>query len=295
MEKIAAVVVTYNRLELLKQCVEKLRGQTVPCQIVLVDNASTDGTGEWARSQKDLEYQNTGKNLGGAGGFHYGMKWAVEQGYEYLWIMDDDTLPEPDALEALVAADRHLEGNYGWLSSAALWTDGQGCVMNRQLWAKRYATFEAHLAEGLVEARQASFVSLFLRAETVRQVGLPISEFFIWGDDAEYTRRIQRRYPCFVAGKSRVVHAMKENSGIGVEKDQPGRIGRYWYAFRNEAYLYRQEGFRGVCYYIFNCLRAMARVLVKAKDHRGKRLGVILKGMWSGLFFRPKVRFCGEK
>ena len=95
--------------------------------------------------------------------------------------------------------------------------------------------------------------------------------------------------------KSRVVHAMKENSGIGVEKDQPGRIGRYWYAFRNEAYLYRQEGFRGVCYYIFNCLRAMARVLVKAKDHRGKRLGVILKGMWSGLFFRPKVRFCGEK
>lgn len=291
---IAAVVVTYNRLGLLKQCVERLQRQTVPCHIWIVDNASTDGTGEWARAQEGLRYRNTGANLGGAGGFQAGIRWAVEAGASHLWIMDDDCLPEETALEALVNADALLKGHYGWLSSAVLWVDGTGCVMNRQLLSKRYVTFESLLGDGLVEARQASFVSLFLPAAMVRQVGLPIAEFFIWGDDAEFTRRVQRQSPCFVVGKSRVVHAMKENTGIGVERDVPERIRRYRYAFRNEAYLYRQEGFRGRLYYLANCGRAVARVLVKSRDHRGRRLGAIFGGMWDGLFFRPRVQFCEE-
>ena len=89
MNKIAAVVVTYNRLELLKQCVESLKKQTVPCDILLVNNNSTDSTEEWAASvSKDnlkennkIKYRNTGANIGGAGGFNFGMRWAVEAGY----------------------------------------------------------------------------------------------------------------------------------------------------------------------------------------------------------------------
>ena len=99
---IAAVVVTYNRLELLRQCVEALRTQTSSCDILIVDNASTDGTDQWLASQPDLHYRNTGSNLGGAGGFNFGMRWAVEAGYDYVWVMDDDTLPQPDALEKLL-------------------------------------------------------------------------------------------------------------------------------------------------------------------------------------------------
>ena len=127
---IAAVVVTYNRLDLLMQCVEALRSQTTACDILVVNNASTDGTDRWLDEQQDVHSRNTGSNLGGAGGFNYGMRWAVEAGYEYVWVMDDDTLPEPDALEKLVEADRILKGNYGWLSSKCLWTDGTLCPMN---------------------------------------------------------------------------------------------------------------------------------------------------------------------
>ena len=90
--KIAAVVVTYNRLPLLQKCVKKLEAHTTPCDILIVNNASTDGTTEWLGEQRHECFFacNTGANLGGAGGFNYGMRWAVEAGYEYLWVMDDD-------------------------------------------------------------------------------------------------------------------------------------------------------------------------------------------------------------
>lgn len=285
---VCAVVVTYNRLELLKQCVEALRAQSAGCDILIVDNASTDGTAQWAAGQQDCRYRNTGSNLGGAGGFNRGMRWAVEAGYEFAWVMDDDTLPEPQALEKLLEADRALGGNYGWLSSVALWTDGGECKMNRQKLKKSYYDYSPFLKYGLVQAEQATFVSLFLRSDVIRRFGLPITEFFIWGDDLEFTRRIAVRgdVPCFLAGQSQVVHATKNNEGSNVALDAPERIGRYFYAFRNEAYLYRQEGLKGRLYCFAKRGRDFLRIMKDGKP-RLPRLGVLVRGIWAGMFFRP--------
>ena len=79
-----------------------------------------------------LEYRNTGKNLGGAGGFCYGIRQAAAAGYDALWLMDDDTIPEPDALARFLEADTSLQGKYGWLSSRALAPDGTDQPMNLQ-------------------------------------------------------------------------------------------------------------------------------------------------------------------
>ena len=292
---VAAVVVTYNRLALLKQCVQALRAQTRPCDILIVDNASTDGTAEWLAAQPELSSRNTGSNLGGAGGFNYGMRWAVESGYDQIWVMDDDTLPKPDALEKLLEADTLLKGNYGWLSSVALWTDGGECKMNRQKLKKSYYDYSPLLKYGLVQAEQATFVSLFLRRETILRAGLPIREFFIWGDDSEFTRRIAVRegIPSFVVGGSQVVHATKNNEGSNVALDDPERIGRYFYAFRNEAYLYRQEGAKGRLFCFAKRGRDFLRI-VRYGRPAGPRLGVLLRGMWAGLLFRPRVEFVAE-
>ena len=113
--KTVAVIVTYNRKALLLECLKHLAEQTArDFDIMVVDNASTDGTGQTlaplAQAGKIL-YLNTGANLGGAGGFSFGVKQAVEQGYEYLWLMDDDTLPKPDAFEKFLQADKELDGN----------------------------------------------------------------------------------------------------------------------------------------------------------------------------------------
>ena len=105
---VTAIVVTYNRLPLLKQCLAALRAQTVQgFTVLLVDNASTDGTADYIKTlaMPGLVCRNPGENLGGAGGFAYGIRAAAELGCEAVWIMDDDTLPEPDALAALLAAD----------------------------------------------------------------------------------------------------------------------------------------------------------------------------------------------
>ena len=286
----AAVVVTHNRIDLLRQCVAQLENQTRACDILIVDNASTDGTAQWLASQPDLHCRNTGANLGGAGGFNLGMRWAVEAGYDYVWVMDDDTLPQPDALEKLLEADSVLEGNYGWLSSVALWTDGSECRMNRQKLKKSFYEFSPLLKYGLVQAEQATFVSLFLRGETIRRVGLPIKEFFIWGDDIEFTRRIAVRenIPSFVSGQSQVVHATKTNVGSNVALDDVERIGRYFYAFRNEAYLYRQEGMKGRIYCFAKRCRDFLRILRYGKQ-KWPRLQVLFRGIWAGFLFRPTV------
>lgn len=292
--RVAAVVVTYNRLPLLQKCIESLHAQTASCDILVVNNASTDGTGPWLAAQEAagvLMARDTGENLGGAGGFHKGMRWAVEAGYDYLWVMDDDCLPEPEALEKLLEADSLLNGSYGWLSSVALWTDGSLCKMNRQKLKKSFYEYSHLMKYGLVQAEQATFVSLFLKAETVKRVGLPIKEFFIWGDDIEYTRRIavREKLPCFAAEQSQVIHAMKENNGSSIATDRAERIDRYAYAYRNEAFTYRQEGIKGVCYYLAKCGLNFCRIVVKAPDHKGKRISVLIGSMVRGAFFRPKI------
>lgn len=104
-ERVCAVVVTYNRKELLRKCLAALKSQTrKPDHILVVDNASTDGTPEMLKEEfPQVEVLRLPENQGSAGGFHEGMNRAYEEGWDWIWIMDDDALPEPTALERLLA------------------------------------------------------------------------------------------------------------------------------------------------------------------------------------------------
>ncbi len=296
MRDIVAIVVTYNRLEMLKKCIESLKSQSTLCDILIVNNASTDNTEKWCHDQKDVFYFNTGSNLGGAGGFNYGIRKAVELDYAYIWIMDDDCFPKEDALEKFIEADKVLGKKYGWLSSVALWTDGKECKMNRQKLKKSFYNYAEYMKYSLVQAEQATFVSLFIKSDVVRQVGLPITDFFIWGDDIEYTRRISVRnnMPCFVVGNSQVIHAMKENNGSSISTDYGDRINRYKYAFRNENYLYRKEGIKGVLYYEAKCGLNFIRIIKNAPNFRLKRMRILIFSMITGFTFNPKVEYIEE-
>ena len=105
MNKTAALIVTYNRKNLLKECIEALTCSETPCDIFVIDNASTDGTQEAMQDFVDqgvIAYHNTGANLGGAGGFNFALKTALKRDYEYFWIMDDDCIVQPDSLTQLM-------------------------------------------------------------------------------------------------------------------------------------------------------------------------------------------------
>ncbi len=294
--RIAAVIVTYNRKELLEQCIEHiLRQEGAVCDILVIDNHSTDGTKERIQRYLDagqVDYTDTGANLGGAGGFSFGIRRAAEKGYDRIWVMDDDCMPEPDALAALLHAERDLNGEYGFLSSRVLWKDGSLCDMNlqRETLTRDLKGFERRLQPVVM----ASFVSLFLKRETVMELGLPIKEFFIWTDDWEYTRRISRKYPCYAVADSRVMHLSKSNIGANIADESADRLDRFDYLYRNDVCLYRREGLRGFAYEVVRLSGHCLRVLLKAKDHKKERLQKIIGGTRKGLSFHPPIEMVEE-
>lgn len=99
--KITAVVVTFNRLELLKQGIECLRKQQKLTGIIVVNNGSTDGTREWLDAQQGLLVVHQ-DNVGGSGGFYTGIERAYSEGADWIWCMDDDVFPRPDCLDRLL-------------------------------------------------------------------------------------------------------------------------------------------------------------------------------------------------
>ncbi len=298
MNPVAALVVTYNRKDMLATCLRKLRQQEgAACDILVVDNASTDGTADMLREcfpEPEIRCFNTGANLGGAGGFSFGMRKAAELGYEYIWAMDDDTYAEPDALKELLNADRALKGNYGFLSGLALWTDGTLCSMNRQHTSLRGRITGAE--QGLTPVLMATFVSFFVKTETVRAFGLPIRDFVIWSDDLEYSRRISRELPCYFVPASRVIHAMAGNQKVGIEHDTPDRLWRYEKLYRNEVYVYRREGLKGLAFLFLRVNLHRARVLLHADGMKREKLRVITRSFRSGFRFHPAIEYVdGEK
>lgn len=293
---VVAVIVTYNRKNMLENCIHALQEQTVACDILIIDNGSTDGTEHMIKNgmlNDAIIYKNTQKNLGGAGGFNYGMKTAMNLGYEYIWLMDDDTYPNTDALEKILEADSVLKGKYGFLSSVAYWRDGSVCNMNRQK-ASLKRVVDSY-DEKLIPVIMATFVSFFVKREIVRQVGYPIKEFFIWSDDLEYSRRISRKYEGYVVTNSRVLHDMVSNAKVGIEHETPERLWRYEYLYRNEVYLYRREGLKGMLYLFMRIVLHLIRVLCKGKKGRIEKIRVILRSFKSGFSFSPEIEMVEEK
>ena len=189
----------------------------------------------------------------------------------------------------LLAADAAHGDGCGWLSSRALAPDGTDQPMNlqRKTMYRDIDGFDA--AE--VPAVMASFVSLFLRTEAVRQFGLPIAEFFIWSDDWEYTRRISRAKPCYVIPASRVVHAMQNPGVVNIARDVPARWARYRYFYRNDVVLYRREGLSGWLWLLAKDSWHTVQVLRDRQGCRAERIKIIWKGFAAGVRFRPQIPY----
>lgn len=295
MNKTVAVVVTYNRKDILKKCIDSLLGQkNATCDIVLINNASTDGTEEMILGEyniPEIKYFNTGANLGGAGGFEYGVGKAAELGYEYIWIMDDDTWPAPDALYHLFEADKKLDGKWGFLSSVAYWTDGNVCRMNIQKRNIFKHINDKEYKSDISPIKMCSFVSLLVKGDIVREIGYPIGDYYIWTDDYEYTGRISRKYPCYMVSSSTVTHAMKNHTRANFATDDESRIDRYKYIYRNDVHCYRQYGLAGWIYIITKDMYTVCNVLLKSKGHRLKKIKVLIKGFFTGLKYKPEIKY----
>lgn len=292
ISELAAIIVTYNRYDLLTECIEALREQTFSdFDILVIDNASTDGTGEKLIdlvNQNIIQYFNTGSNIGGAGGFNYGIKIAYQLGYKYFWIMDDDTIPTSTSLYELIKAKKLLKDDFGFLCSNVMWRDGSICLQNG---AKRSDNWEQcnYLDQGICPVDTATFVSFLVPRLIVEEVGLPIKEFFIWADDINYCIRISKIKQGYAVFRSKVVHKTPANIDTNIVYDRTEKIPRYFYEYRNRFYIARTE--HQLPAYLWNSAKRIIRIIRSSKDHRLLRIKFLLKGLISGVTFNPKIEY----
>ncbi|MEI5585034.1 MULTISPECIES: glycosyltransferase [unclassified Agromyces] len=237
--RVVAVVVAYNRRDLLAEVLAALAAQETPvARIVVVDNASTDGSGDVARAAGDLvDVVDLARNTGGAGGFAAGMAVAMaDHRPDWLWLMDDDTVPEPAALRELLTAVGGTDAVVA--GSRVVWFDGSEHPMNTPR-AKPFAGRGERRAAGVrsvVPIRSTSFVSMLIRADVVREVGLPIADYFIWNDDFEYSTRALRGRRGVHVPASVVVHKTRV---LGSTDADPG--ARFYYEVRNKLWMFRRS------------------------------------------------------
>lgn len=293
---IVAIVVTYNRKKLLIEAVKALLKQTYEFfDIFIIDNASTDGTFEYIKDISEnsrVYYMNTGENLGGAGGFHYGIKEAVNKGYEKIWIMDDDTIPTPPALQELLNAEILVNDSYGFLCSDVKWTDGSACAMNVPNVSNQWIHQTQFLQDGILRVDQCSFVSCFFTAETVKKVGLPLKEFFVWGDDAEYTKRISNIKESYFVTKSIVVHKMNSNIPTDISQDSIDRLFRYRFSYRNMYFVNKKHGTKlSMLLYYYGIYLDIRKIIKCKKKGKWKKIKIIMKGIRDGKKFKPSVEY----
>lgn len=203
--KVTAVIVTYNRREKLEKALAIYLASKIAA-LVVVDNASTDGTGAYLRTLADprLHVVSLPENGGGAGGFHEGMKYVHETVRDYDWLVaqDDDAYPDAGTLDKFIASPGPQDADA--IIAAVYYPDGGICEMNRpgflpfKTWRQTLATLRRgnagfHIDSGhYLEKRRcpvdfASFVGLFIHKRVVEKMGFPDKDWFIYGDDLDYT------------------------------------------------------------------------------------------------------------
>ena len=229
------VIVTYNRLPLLKECLKQIDAQSLKFnEMVVVNNCSTDGTAEflheYAKHRNDITIITTKQNLGGSGGFELGIR-SVPDKADYVLLIDDDAILHKNFLEEI---DSHREdGIYGY--SGTVLTDGSIDTSHRRRLADPIFMLKTD-----VPAREynketflydlSSFCGLGVSRKLIDQIGFPRGDYFIWYDDTEYSLRIRNFSKIKNINRAWIFHkALKNKDGLLSWKS--------YYGYRNQIHI----------------------------------------------------------
>lgn len=325
-ESVCAVVVTYNRKELLLECLESLRNQSYPLDaIYLIDNASTDDTPEfllkneyidelppnlneiWEKSfiiqnlndkrALILHYVRMPENTGGAGGFYKGVKRAYENGYDWLWLMDDDCEPKINALKelkkyfnkkdvsALVCVLKN-QNNLIQVSSRGNFNFKKGIPVQIPLSIEKYEI-------PCVEIDMSGFNGILVNREAISKIGFPKKELFIHADDLEYCIRLKTVGKIFLITNSIVIHKDARTKNTNQIRLLRINISIYpykshwinYYYFRNLTWLGTKYASNKKSFYL-DILKNYFLYLVTIilfNDHKKKRIHLLTSSFIDGL------------
>lgn len=320
---IACVIVAFNRKLLLLETLNALLQQRIrPAAIFVIDNHSTDGTPELLLKNQFIVtcpsvenrvtyfsetllaphlyfyYTRLTANSGGAGGFHEGIKQAFTRGCTWIWLLDDDACPEPDALLYLsryINTDPKIVA----LASSVWGEDNTLQLAHRGHFTGKttYPYLHTPLAEEAYQQQtesieMASFVGLLLKREVVQKIGLPKREFFIHHDDVEYCLRLKTVGKMLLVPASRIIHKDQRNLQHELWRSFLGRrskripFNRLWlfyFSVRNAVYLSRQQlsGFHFVMQSVRYFLKLSVGIIIYDKQ-KTKRLYCLYQAFKDG-------------
>lgn len=308
MDKIAVVVPTHNRKKELRDCLQALANQSHPLDaIVIVDNGSTDGTAEMLATEfPKVRRMYVPKPCGSAGGFNKGIDLAYHLGYDWIWLMDNDAMPAPDALELLVRASQSVDG---WVFNSLVVTpDGETINWGYNLchgdsyqdgFRLIFTVSElARLGKPILNGLAQFYTGSLIHRSVIEAVGLPTPGFFTRGDETDYVLRIQEAgYKTFTVVGSRVIHppeTLKCVKFLGRDFKAPMMPPwKQYYVVRNDLINRRRFNFKHMPSSFRSFLTYCGRCLV-LPDQRPLRLLYTLWGFLDGvrgrLYVNPWIR-----
>lgn len=241
----AVVIVTYNRELLLKECIDKIKSQTIPpSSIIVVNNASTDNTKKYLEKLKMqneiFDVLNLPKNIGGAGGFSKGIERAMEKDVECILIIDDDAMIAVDYMERILHMRQHKLQFKAFAGTVK--TNGKIDTFHRRKLQKTGLMLKSCKKQEYTHPTFicdiASFCGLVVDTSLVKQIGLPHAEYFIWYDDTEYSLRIHQYSKILVVTEAELNHKTKQQI-----ETYPRRYDwKDYYAIRNRLLMIQEHG-----------------------------------------------------
>jgi GT2 family glycosyltransferase len=293
---VIAIVVTWNRQVLLRRCLLALQAQTKPlAEILVVDNACTDSTLEMLQAEFPLvKVRSMERNTGGAGGFAEGLRIAQQGSYGYYWLMDDDAWATPSALERLLEAQKEIQPPPTFVCSRVLDEYGESVNIPSFAALDPEVSWDRHLVRGWLPLNTCSFVSALIPRSSSMQAGLPVSHYFLWMDDAEYTFRLSKQNPGWYVTTSLVNHARP--NGLRTPdlllETSPSRIPLYKHYYSNvlETYFRHTDRF-GKWWFVPHSIGLIKSTAHLLRRKEWKRILVLFQGTGLGLVrgFRWKL------
>jgi rhamnopyranosyl-N-acetylglucosaminyl-diphospho-decaprenol beta-1,3/1,4-galactofuranosyltransferase len=306
MSRIAVVIPTHNRQDLLRVCLKSVFEQSLSPELVLVvDNGSTDGTREMVNAEfPQAQYLFIPEPCGSAGGFAAGVRFAMDQGYEWVWLMDNDAYPAPDALDVLVRAAQSMSGKV--FNSLVVTPDG-GSVnwgyhyylgddyhTGRRLYStvRELLTLNQPVLNGLAQF----YPGALIHREVIEKVGVPTPEFFTRGDEVDYVLRIQEAgFKTYTVVTSRVTHPPEPyytTCALGRTVQVPTLAPwKQYYALRNHIINSRRHGWDRAGW-LGQALRLSVSYAFRSlvlPDHKLRRLWYTYLGLTDGILGRLYV------